>query len=72
MKVMAKVDFPSLSASKSVAWNVVLSQTCLRVTQECLHLQRSLEVFRQTSQPAGSGLVQEEGIRTESQYPYAF
>jgi len=50
MKVMAKVDFPSLSASQSIAWNAVLSQTCLRLTQECLHLQRSLEVYRQTNQ----------------------
>jgi hypothetical protein len=50
MKVMAKVDFPSLSASKSFAWNVVLSQTCLCLTRECLHLQRLLEVFRQTNQ----------------------
>ena len=45
---MAKTDYGSLSHEKSIKWNVALSQTCLRLSQETslLHHQLSSIVDR--------------------------
>ena len=45
LDVMVKMDYGSLPHEKSVEWNVALSQTCLRLSQETSLLHRQLSTL---------------------------
>jgi hypothetical protein len=49
LDVMAKVDFSSLSPEKSLEWNITLSKSCLRFSEEITQLQHQLISLQDTS-----------------------
>lgn len=50
LDVMAKLNFRSLSHVKSIEWNLSLSETCLRLSQEMTHVQRQISALHGTNQ----------------------
>jgi hypothetical protein len=49
LDVMSKLDFSSLSAAKSIEWNISLSETCLRFYEEMTQLQQQLHSIQDTN-----------------------
>jgi hypothetical protein len=50
LDIMTKVNFDSLSHDKSILWNLALSRTCLRFSQEMTLLKRELSEVRRSNQ----------------------
>ena len=49
LEIMTKVNFGSLSHDKSIEWNLALSKTCLRFSQEMSLLKRELSEVRRSN-----------------------
>jgi hypothetical protein len=50
LDIMTKVNFDSLSHNKSIEWNLALSRSCLRFSQEMTLLKRELSEVRHSKQ----------------------
>lgn len=50
LDVMSKLDFRSLSHRKSIEWNLSLSDSCVRFSQEISLLQQQLDVYHAEKQ----------------------
>jgi hypothetical protein len=47
LTVMSKIDFHSLSPDKNIEWNVALSKTCLRFSQDLSNLYRQMATLEE-------------------------